>query len=57
VKRGEEVLICDRCRAVTHPGQPPRGRDLEERPRGSCPGCGAAVEPAFSYCPQCGTRL
>ncbi len=27
------------------------------RPQGACPGCGAEVDPAFSFCPHCGARL
>lgn len=56
VKRGEPMVICDRCGAVSPPDQgapapsPAYGR-------GHCSRCGYRLEPSFSYCPQCGQRV
>ena len=56
VKKGEELLFCDRCGgpAIERTGDidapPPAGR-------GRCPSCGAGLDPDFRYCPRCGQRL
>ncbi len=56
VKKGEPVLMCDRCKAVSSPGGP-------EAPAGAafagpkCARCGYPAEPGFRYCPGCGAKL
>lgn len=56
VKRGEPVLICNRCEAASSPDQP-----VQSPPHAfsadACAKCGRPVERSFSYCPHCGTRL
>lgn len=56
VKRGEPVVICDRCSAVSSPDRgvepPPTGFD-----RTRCSQCGYSLTPTFQYCPQCGKKL
>ena len=56
VKRGEPVLICDRCGAMSHPD-----RTLEAvapvLEGNRCSHCGFSLESNFRYCPQCGSRL
>lgn len=56
VKRGEPVLICDRCGAVSDPDQTLRKTYPTTEIR-SCPKCGASIEPQFNYCPHCGSRV
>ena len=56
VKRGEPVVICDRCGAVSSPDQgfgPSPSRPDKTR----CARCGHSLEPAFQYCPHCGDRV
>lgn len=58
VKRGEPVLICDRCGAMSSASEGGRGEAL--RPisvDNTCPRCGNTVDPSFNYCPQCGSRI
>jgi hypothetical protein len=56
VKRGAPVVICDRCGAVSSPGQGVAPSSLTpERTR--CFRCGSALEPTFQYCPHCGNRV
>ena len=68
VKRGEPVLVCDRCGAVSRPegglsGLRPPERGLEATPTKSgraelsCRRCGGRLEPSFRYCPHCGERV
>ncbi|NLJ28754.1 zinc ribbon domain-containing protein [Desulforhabdus amnigena] len=56
VKRGEPVLICDRCGAVSSPDAP-----FDARPsvlsKKECPQCGQPLDPTFKYCPHCGSRI
>ncbi|GKT08964.1 zinc ribbon domain-containing protein [Desulforhabdus sp. TSK] len=56
VKRGEPVVICDRCGAVSAPDAP--WESVPPKPaRRDCPQCGSALDPSFKYCPRCGTRI
>lgn len=56
LKRGQPVLICDRCGAISpeedyqRTAPPPSDRRV-------CPRCGARVESTFHYCPHCGSRI
>lgn len=57
VKRGEPVLMCDRCGAMSLPDRPhedlqPAGRRLM-----ACRRCGRSLEPSFHYCPHCGADV
>ncbi|WP_083764004.1 zinc ribbon domain-containing protein [Syntrophobacter fumaroxidans] len=56
VKRGEPMVVCDRCGAASSPDQPP-GVAAERRRRDGCSRCGYPVEADFRYCPQCGSRI
>ncbi len=56
VKKGDPVLICDRCGAISHPERDLRGTFKEAR-RDMCPQCGYPVARDFRYCPSCGTRI
>lgn len=56
VKRGEPVVICDRCGAVSSPDQPP-GMSPSVYGADRCPDCGYLLERSFKYCPHCGTQL
>ncbi len=58
VKKGSSVVICDRCGVTS----PPEGtvRPSTSAPKAGltlCAQCGAAINPGFRYCPNCGTRL
>lgn len=54
VKRGEPVVICDRCGTVSSPDQPV-GRILPSRfGQNRCSRCGSPLEAEFRYCPHCG---
>ncbi|MFP5213380.1 MAG: zinc ribbon domain-containing protein [Acidobacteriota bacterium] len=54
VKRGEPVLMCDRCGAVSPPDAPPGGVAMAAD---RCRKCGFRVESDFRYCPHCGSRI
>lgn len=55
VKRGEPVVICDRCGAVSPPEHPMGRHPLAGGSgRDRCARCGAPVEADFRYCPHCG---
>jgi uncharacterized CHY-type Zn-finger protein len=58
VKRGSVLLMCDRCEGVFDPHQtlPPERRRTASRPN-ACGRCGRGLDPAFSYCPYCGSRV
>jgi len=57
VKRGEPVLICDRCGAVSSPEEPVRANLPSTGGREKCLRCGKQIESTFEYCPYCGARL
>jgi hypothetical protein len=57
VKRGQPMLICDRCGAVADPHQPVARRAGELPSAVTCPNCGRPVGPSFNYCPHCGSRV
>jgi hypothetical protein len=56
VKKGDPVLICDRCGAISSPEGDSQGAFQEAR-RGRCPQCGNPVDRDFRYCPSCGRRI
>jgi len=56
VKRGDPVVICDRCGAVSAP-HPGVGEVPVVLKGGNCLRCGYPLDPSFRYCPQCGVRV
>jgi len=56
VKKGDPVLICDRCGAISSPEGDFGGASREAR-RDRCPHCGYHVTRDFRYCPSCGRRI
>ena len=56
VKKGDPVLICNRCKAISSPGGDFRGAAQEAR-RDKCSECGCPVAHDFRYCPSCGRRI
>jgi hypothetical protein len=60
IKRGQVMLMCDRCGTVSHPDQPPERPRIDAQPSypaARCPKCGASLQAEFRYCPQCGSRV
>ncbi|MBW2348397.1 MAG: zinc ribbon domain-containing protein [Deltaproteobacteria bacterium] len=53
VKKGEIVLRCERCGAMSRPGEVTARESPHADPR-VCRSCGAPLESGFRYCPQCG---
>jgi ribosomal protein L37E len=56
VKRGEPVVICDRCGAVSSPNQG-LGPSSMRFDKTNCSRCGYPLESTFQYCPNCGSRV
>ena len=56
VKKGDPVLICDRCGVISSPEGISRG-SVQEASRDGCPQCGYPVDRNFHYCPSCGRRI
>ncbi|NLI83157.1 MAG: zinc ribbon domain-containing protein [Deltaproteobacteria bacterium] len=58
VKRGEPLLICDRCGSVFTPDGSPEGplerKSTPEVTGRICRQCGGVLESVFRYCPYCG---
>jgi hypothetical protein len=59
VKRGQPMLLCDRCGVMSDPDQAMSGsRPARELPQPEkCPNCGRAIDSTFNYCPHCGSRV
>ncbi|MFN3534449.1 MAG: zinc ribbon domain-containing protein [Desulfatiglandales bacterium] len=57
VRKGEPLLICDRCGVVGEHPVPPNGRESTFREHLYCRDCGNRIEPGFRYCPFCGRPL
>ncbi|SFM46205.1 zinc ribbon domain-containing protein [Thermodesulforhabdus norvegica] len=58
VKKGEPLLMCERCGFAAPPDQADyfaRSRQFHRRPQ--CPSCGLELDPSFNYCPRCGTKV
>lgn len=61
VKKGEPLIICERCGFISSPDQAdadfmrhsPAPAHLPYR----CPSCGFELNQSFNYCPQCGTKV
>ncbi|MGC9964323.1 MAG: zinc ribbon domain-containing protein [Syntrophobacteraceae bacterium] len=56
VKKGDPILICDRCGAIASTEDGSRGA-VEETRGDRCPRCGYPTARDFRYCPSCGTRI
>lgn len=57
VKRGDPVVICDRCGAASNPDQPIGRAGNAGLPATRCSQCGFVVDKDFRYCPNCGVRI
>ncbi len=57
VKKGDPVLICDRCGAISSPEGDFRGAIAGSSQGQRVPQCGYPVARDFRYCPSCGTRI
>ncbi len=59
LKRGDVMLICDRCGSYSDPNQPMQWqaqRTPVSQPE-ACGHCGRALDASFNYCPYCGSRV
>ncbi|WP_407923343.1 zinc ribbon domain-containing protein [Desulfosoma caldarium] len=61
VKKGQPLLMCDRCGYAAPPEEGFYGRPTETAPPPPvtirCPSCGRTLEPSFAYCPYCGRKV
>ncbi len=57
VKRGDPVVICDRCGAVSSPDEPIGRAWNAGPPAARCSQCGFVLDKDFRYCPNCGVRI
>jgi hypothetical protein len=60
VKRGQLMLMCDRCGAVSdsdQPGATPLITSQQLSSASRCPQCGGSLQAEFRYCPHCGSRV
>lgn len=61
VKKGEPLVICDRCGYAAPPdelqGRPSRGPVSVPPPVRRCPSCQQTLDPSFAYCPYCGRKV
>mgnify|MGYP006309390691 CR=1 FL=1 len=56
VKKGEPVLVCNRCRAAGS-DRPAAGRPVKTPEPGSmCKQCGRTLDNTFTFCPYCGAK-
>ncbi len=56
VKKGEPVLICERCGAVSR-ADAAHGSSPVDGGRSRCRWCGEPLEERFNYCPNCGREV
>ena len=56
VKRGEPVVMCNRCGVVSAPDQGFKPTFTGHGKNG-CAQCGYPLEAGFEYCPKCGRRV
>jgi RNA polymerase subunit RPABC4/transcription elongation factor Spt4 len=59
IKRGPVMLVCDRCEQAFDPEKPlvPSERGVNTPEPRVCRSCGQALQPTFTYCPYCGSRV
>jgi rubrerythrin len=56
VKKGQAVIMCDRCEGTTHE----YGPGFRHQPQGDdqrCRYCGKPLDSDFKYCPYCSKRI
>ena len=57
VKRGDEILVCDRCAGPVETETARSGAfSSESEATAVCHQCGGPLEKGFRYCPHCGQR-
>jgi hypothetical protein len=54
VKRGDPMVICERCGAVSSPDQGLTTRTVKLIQIDQCPKCGSPVRPEDNFCAHCG---
>ncbi|NLI33488.1 MAG: zinc ribbon domain-containing protein [Deltaproteobacteria bacterium] len=57
IKRGQPLLMCERCGFVSSPegpGERPLPISRTELDKKNCQKCGSPMESSFRYCPHCG---
>ena len=52
VKKGEPLLVCNRCGTLSPPDAAAQPASAAE----TCAHCGQPLAPDFRYCPHCGAR-
>jgi predicted RNA-binding Zn-ribbon protein involved in translation (DUF1610 family) len=59
IKKGEPLLICDRCGFTAPEDQAYRAAEVLRRTPEPlrCPPCNTLLDPSFRYCPQCGRKI
>jgi zinc-ribbon family len=59
IRRGPVLLVCDRCEQAFDPEKPlmPSERGANAPGLRLCTSCGQALQPSFTYCPYCGSRV
>jgi len=61
VKKGDPLLICDRCGYAAPPEEALRGSPLGQAPPTPvafrCPSCDKVLDSSFVYCPYCGRKV
>ena len=55
VKKGEPVLVCNRCESAGVAARKQPSRGVPDQPV-MCRQCGRSLEENFKYCPFCGQR-
>jgi hypothetical protein len=56
VKKGEPIVVCDRCEQTVHRSGPDFDQQQTEAAQ-TCRYCGKNVASDFKYCPQCGKKI
>lgn len=56
VKKGEPVLICNRCHASGYDPQAPRAPVQTPESVLQCGQCGRTLDKEFAFCPYCGKK-
>ena len=55
VKKGEPVLVCNRCEAAGFESLKTKEQPVDKQPL-MCKQCGRSIQTDFKYCPFCGAR-
>ena len=56
VKKGEPVIMCDRCERTTHEFEPDFGHQPTDDEK-HCRYCGKPLNSNFKFCPYCSKRI